>query len=239
MHRLWRTSMVDMSVKPHGNDGGGGLVQQDFLDGAAAAHANPMSPDFKHALDAGRRIDERERMQALRTRGGVLTAARDDGSMGDEGEGAPSAAATTNQPFAQAEQALRNLELATHDSVTERLLGLGFGSVDGEGEDTFVTRTARARKAAAQAKLSRRTVAQRARDATYAHYMRTKARDRWQSAEMSGEAISVDERLEGATGRLAPPPMSDEHNYGADFDWDHQNNDHGSGSDDDTRYSEQ
>jgi hypothetical protein len=180
-------------------------------------------------------------MQALRDqRGGVLTTPHGDDGMGEGmDEGAPSAAATTNQPFAQAEQALRNLELATHDSVTERLLGRGFGSVDGYGEETFITRTARARKAAAQAKLSRRTVAQRARDATYAHYMRTKARDRWQSAEMDGEAISADERLEGATGRLAPPPMSDEHNYGADFDWDHQNNDHGSGSDDDTRYSEQ
>ena len=96
--------MVDMSVKPHGNDGGGGLVQHDFLDGTAAAHASPMSPDFKHALDAGRRIDERERMQALRDqRGGVLTTPHGDDGMGEGmDEGAPSAAATTNQPFAQA-----------------------------------------------------------------------------------------------------------------------------------------
>ena len=82
-----------------------------------------------------------------------------------------------------------------------------------------------------------RLAAQRARDATYAHYMRTKARDRWHAAETTpGDEITADEILEGATGKLVPPPMSDEHNYGRDFDWGHDNKDPGSGSDDESHH---
>ena len=227
--------MIDMSgpdvVNRGGNDGGMGLTQQDFLSANHAEHSNMMSPDFKRAVDANKRIEERERLQALRDRRG--------GMLGDSNADSSSHVVEThtmNMPFAQAEQALRDLELATHDSVTERLLSTGFGC--DLSEDTFITRSARARKAATSAKLNRRTVAQRARDATYAHYMRTKARDRWHAAQTTpGDEIAADEYLEGATGKLVPPPMSDEHNYGRDFDWTHDNKDLGSGSDDESHIS--